>query len=88
MAMQTVPITELTRSVRSFLSQVRKGDGIVVEDTNGRAWCGVIPCDEATLKEQEAALRRLARLQKKVGETMAKTGRTENEFDQLLRNKS
>jgi hypothetical protein len=88
MPMRTVAMSELAKPVRSFLSRVRKGNGILVHDDDGRPWCGVIPYDEVPSKEQAAALSRVARIQRKVGRTMAKKGRTEAQFDRLLRNKS
>jgi hypothetical protein len=60
----------------------------MVEDETGRAWAGVVPYDEAPMREQQAALKRLGRLQKKVGKMMNETGKTEEEFDRLLKDKS
>lgn len=87
MRMQKVAITELSKPVQSFLSQVRRGQGIIVEDEAGREVCGVIPYEEVPLKEQQAALKRLERLQEKVGKTMARKGVSEDDFDRLLRSK-
>jgi hypothetical protein len=88
MSMRRVAINDLPEDVRSFLSQVREGEGIMVEDETGRAWAGVVPYDEAPVADQEAALKRLEGLQKKVGKMMKETGRTEEEFDRLLQDKS
>ena len=88
MAMRKVTLTELSRPVRSFLSQVRKGKSLMVEDEQGRARYGVVLYEEAPKRQQDAALRGLARLQAKVGKTMKRRGRTEADFDRLLQGKS
>ena len=84
MTMRKVTITKLSKPVQSFLSSVRKGKGILVEDATGRAKYGIIPYEEAPKAAQKAALKRLERLQKKVGRMMKRTGKTEAEFDRIL----
>lgn len=85
--MRRIALAELSNPVRSFLSSAG-ADGIMVEDEQGRVRYGVILYGEATRRQQAAALRRLARLQGKVGKTMKKRGRTEADFDRLLQGKS
>lgn len=82
--MRKIAITELSLPVRSFLTEVRKGNGVVIEDESGRGLVGVIPYAEASPREQAAALRRLERIQKKVGKMMRRTGKTEDQFDRIV----
>lgn len=82
--MRNVTVTKLSKSVRTFLARARKSRGLVVEDARGRGWVGVIPYDESPRRTQEAALKRLAHIQKKVGRTMREQGKTEEDFDRLL----
>lgn len=84
MGMRKVALHELSQDVRSFLAQVATGEGILVEDETGRARYGVIPYHETPPRQQAAALKRLERLQKKVGTMMRRTGKTEEEFDRLV----
>lgn len=86
MDMQKVALEDLSADIRSFLAKVRKGNGIFVEDETGRVRYGVMSYEEATPCEQAAAGKRLQRLQKKVGKMMARTGKTEEEFDRLVQN--
>lgn len=88
MNMRKINMEELSPSVRSFLAQVRKGNGILVEDRQGRARVGIMPYEEATLKAQAAAVKRVARIQKKVAKTMKARGRTEADFDRLLQRRT
>lgn len=83
-AMRKVALEELSRDVRSFLAQVRKGKGILVEDGTGRARYGVIPYVAAAPAEKKKAWKDIERIQRKVGRMMRKTGKTEVEFDRLL----
>lgn len=82
--MEKVRLTSLSEAVRSFLAGVKKGQGLIVEDEQGRARYGVIPYEEATPRQRAAAQKRLQRLQNKVGRMMKRTGKTEEEFDRLL----
>lgn len=82
--MRNVTVAKLSKPVRAFLARARKGRGLIVEDTKGRGWVGVIPYDESPRRTQEAALKRLALIQKKVGRTMRAQGKTEADFDRLL----
>lgn len=83
--MRNMTVTKLSKPVRSFLARARKGRGLVVEDARGRGWVGVIPYDESPQRTQDAALKRIARIQKKVGRVMRAKGKTEQDFDRLLR---
>lgn len=83
-AMRNVTVTKLSKPVRAFLARARKGRGLVVEDTKGRGWVGVIPYDEPAPQTQQAALKRIGRIQAKVGRVMRAKGKTEEEFDRLL----
>ena len=82
MPMQKIAISSLSKPVQSFLTKMRQG--AIIEDENGRGVCGLIPYEEASPREQSAALKRLGRLQKKVGESMRRRGQTEDEFDRLV----
>ena len=84
MAIRKITISTLSPPVRSFLKQVRKGNGAVIEDEQGRGLLGVIPYEEASPREQAAALNRLKRIQSKVGKMMKRTGKTEEEFDRIV----
>ncbi|MEK6258004.1 MAG: hypothetical protein AABP62_05230 [Planctomycetota bacterium] len=85
--MRKVRFAELSESVRTFLDQVNRGEGLLVEDERGCARYGVIPYEEATMSEQEAAWQRIERLQKKAGLAMHVQGATESDVDQLLQEK-
>ncbi len=80
-----IVISELSPPVRSFLREVRRGNGAVIEDEHGRGLVGVIPYAEASAPEQAAAIERLERIQRKVGRTMKQNGKTEEEFDRIVR---
>jgi hypothetical protein len=82
--MKTISLHTLSPDVRSFLAQSERVDSLVVEDEAGRARYGVIPYIEHPAAEQEAALRDLETIQRQVGKTMKKHGRTEDDFDHLL----
>ena len=82
MPMQKIAISSLSKPVQTFLTKMRQG--AIIEDDNGRGVCGVIPYREASPREQAAALKRLGRLQKKVGADMRKRSHSEDEFDQLV----
>jgi|GEM_PF-5703448 len=45
--MEKVSLKNLSKPVQSFLSRIRKGKGVLVEDAKGRARYGVILYDEA-----------------------------------------
>lgn len=83
-AMRNTTVTKLSKPVRTFLARARKGRGLVVEDASGRGWVGVVPYDESSRRAQEAAMKRLERIQKKVGRVMRAKGKTEEDFDRLL----
>ena len=68
--MKKVRFAELSEPVRTFLDQVQRGEGLVVEDERGCARYGVIPYEDATLSEQGAAWQRMEQLQKKIGLTI------------------
>ena len=74
MAMRTVALKELSPDVRSFLAQVRNGEGIVVQDDQGCARFGVIPYIEATPAAKKKAWKEIQRIQRKVGKRMAREG--------------
>ena len=82
--MQRMAISELSPSVQSFLAQVKRRNGILIEDEDGRTRYGVIPYEEAPPAQQRTARKRLVQLQAKVGKTMRKRNRTEAQFDRLL----
>jgi hypothetical protein len=84
MSMRKVAFRELSRDVRSFLTQVRNGEGIVVEDDKGRARYGIIPYLEATMEERAEARKRIKRLQRKVAKAMKAQGVTEEDVERLL----
>ena len=84
MSVQKVTLKDLSAPVRSFLAQAKKRNGVLVEDSRGRALYGVIRYQEATPKNQAAALKRLTQLQRKVGAIMKRHGRTEADLDRLL----
>ncbi len=84
MPMQKITISTLSPPIRSFLKQVRKGNGAVIEDEQGRGLMGVIPYEEPSAHEQAAALNRLKRIQRKVGKMMKRTGKTEEQFDRIV----
>lgn len=79
-----VTFKQLSQDVQAFLSQIGPGEGIMVKGEDGRARYGVVPYTESPHREQTAAVKRLERLQNKVGKTMKQTGKTEDEFDSLL----
>ncbi len=83
MVMRKMLLNELNPAVRSFLEKVRR-NGVVIEDSKGRVKYGIVQYAEASRKQQEAALKRLGRIQNKVGKMMARTGKTEDELDRLL----
>ncbi len=85
MSARTVTLAQLSKPVRAFLTQARRGRGLVVEDRTGRGWVGVFPYEESSTRAQTVALQRMARLQRKVGRVMQRRGKTEAEFDRLLR---
>lgn len=82
--MREVTFKQLSHDVQTFLSQIEPGEGIMVKGEDGRARYGVIPYTESPHREQAAAVKRLNRLQNKVGKTMKQAGKTEDEFDSLL----
>jgi len=82
--MRKVTITKLSKPVKDFLAQARKGRGILVQDENGRARFGVVRYVEASAAAKERAWKDIERIQRKVGRMMRKTGKTEEEFDRLL----
>lgn len=84
MLMEKIDINTLSPPVRSFLKQVRKRNGAVIEDEQGRGLLGVIPYDEASPREQAAAIKRLKRIRSKVAKMMKRTGKTEEEFDRIV----
>jgi len=85
MSMRRIKFKELNPAVSLFLSDaLRPGEGIVVEDDAGRAFCGIVPYVEATAEEREAAWKRLERLQEKVSQSMQEQGVTEADVDRIL----
>jgi hypothetical protein len=84
MAVRKVPIKKLSNDVQSFLSQVRPGQGLVVEDENGRAKYGVIPFEGPTAAEQAKAWKELRQLQKEARQAMAAQGITEDDVMRVV----
>ena len=82
MDMQKVTLNQLSEPVRAFLAQVRPGQGIVVEDEDGRAQYGVIPYVEATPAERKQAWLEIQQIQQKVGQSLADQGVTEDDLIQ------
>jgi antitoxin (DNA-binding transcriptional repressor) of toxin-antitoxin stability system len=82
--LQKVIINELSPELRAFLARVRPGRGIVIEDENGRAICGVIPLQESTAPAKAKAWKHIQKIQRKVGRMMKKTGKKEEDLDHLL----
>lgn len=82
--MEVISLERLSKPVQAFLAKARDGSGLVVQDQQGRAFCGVIPYREATPSVQRAALQRLERLHKKVAATMRKRRTTEDDFDRIV----
>ena len=84
MGIRKVALRELSKDVRSFLTQAQNGEGIVVEDEMGRARYGIIPYTEATAQERKEAWKRIKRLQRKVGKAMKAQRITEEDVERLL----
>jgi len=80
MDMQKIAIEQLSEQVRAFLSQVRNGRGLVIEDEAGRAQYGVIPFVEATPEERSQAWEKIQQLQQKIGQKLADQGVTEEDL--------
>jgi hypothetical protein len=84
MSMRKVGIKELSQDVQSFISQVRPGEGIVVEDETGRALVGITPYIEATNDDRAAGWKLLEGLQEKTSQAMKEQGVTEADVVKLL----
>lgn len=84
MSVRKVPWKDLTPQVRSFFTQVTNGAGVLVEGRNGAPQFGVVVLRQASPKQQRAARSRLARLQRKTGAMMKRTGKNEAELDRIL----
>jgi hypothetical protein len=82
--MNKVSLNELPQSVQTFLESVWADEGVIVEKPGGQPWIGVVPYLQASPEEQAAAWRRIQEFQAKVGNMMAETGATEEEFDRLV----
>ena len=82
--MRKMRFAELSEPVQRFLDQVHGGEGIVVEDDRGRARFGVIPFDEVTMSEQDAAWQRIERAQKAVAQSLQAQNASEADIDRLL----
>jgi hypothetical protein len=85
--MSTIQLSEIGQPLLSLLEE-DSGKSVLIEDESGRARFAVVPFVEATSAEQRAAIDRLAKLQEKVGRSMAAQGVTEVDLDQLLREES
>src|SRR5439155_7029485 len=92
MRMEKVRLQSLSEPVRSFLSRVRAGKGLVVEDDQGRAVAQVLPANEteasvaatpaaarSTPAERQQAWKRIQKLQRKVSKSMQAQGVTEDD---------
>lgn len=82
--MNRIRLSELSDAVRAWLNEIRKGDGIVIEDDAGQGRYSVAPFHQATADERHAALQRLGRLQVQTRQGMDEQGVTEDDVDRLL----
>ena len=81
---KNVNLKELSEPIQSFLTQVKDGDAVLVSDETGQIQYSVVRLTRASKAERKQAWRSLGKIQDKVGKMMKKTGKTEEEFDQLL----
>jgi isopentenyl diphosphate isomerase/L-lactate dehydrogenase-like FMN-dependent dehydrogenase len=84
MGMRKVTLRELSSDVQKFLAQAKNGEGLMVEDENGRARYGVIPFVEATAEEKGRAWKELQKLQRQVGKAMTEQGVTDEDVEREL----
>lgn len=82
--MEKLRLERLSKTVRAFLDQARKGGGVLVEDDQGRTVVGIIPYLEATPEEQERAWREIEEIQAKVAQSMRQHGVTEEDLVQEI----
>lgn len=82
--MRKIALQKLSKDVRSFLSRVRPGQAIVVEDENGRAKYGVIPFEGPSPAEQAKAWKELRQLQRECRQAMEAQGITEDDVMRVL----
>ena len=84
MGMQKVALEELSQPVREFLSRVKAGQGILVEDEAGQTRYGVIEYIKASPAEQQEAWGRIRQLQRKTKQTIEEQGGTVEEIERLI----
>ncbi len=86
MRMIKVQLKTLSEPVRSFLARVQAGQGLVVQDDQGRTVARVLPANEteaaivATPEEREQAWKRIQKIQRKASKSMEKQGVTEDDL--------
>lgn len=79
-----VNMKDLVDPVRAFLLEVDAGDVALITDDTEQIRYSVVGFREASDAERQRAWQDIRGIQQKVGRTMAATGRTEDQLDQLL----
>ena len=76
--MQKLRLSDLSEAVRSWLAGL-KDTSVVIEDDDGHLQYGITPYGMATPEERRAAWESLEQLQLKVGESLRRHGKTEDD---------
>jgi len=82
--MKKIRLTEVSEAVRAFLNQVLQGDGVEIEDEDGRTRGQFVPHRDPTADEERRADASLERLRKRTGESMRKHGVTEDDVMEAI----
>ena len=77
--MRRIRLSELDDAVQRFLTEAFSGEGILVEDEQGRPQGGFFPYRRATAEQKQRAEQHLEEIRQKVGASMQAQAITEQD---------
>ncbi len=81
---KTIRLAELSEPIRSFFDQIDPRDELVVEGGPGQRSYTVLAAHDSMEARRARARKKLAEIQRRVGESMQRQGLTEEDLDRAI----